>query len=195
MGAIAAYLRVSSAGQTVRSQRSAIERAAAARGERVTLWVTERASARTLSRPELDRLRQLARGGEVSKVYVFALDRLVRSGILDAFTVVNELRHNGCRVSSISDPFDLDGPAGDVVLAVMAWGAQLELKKQQDRRAAARERVKAAGGSWGRPRRLSPTEVRKAQQLVSQGRSQRSIAVALKVKRSTLQGYLRPDEK
>lgn len=188
---IAAYVRVSSAGQSVRSQKSAIERAAKARGDRVELWFSEKASGRSLARPELDALRTVVRGGGVSKVYIFSLDRLVRSGIRDAFTVVEELRHNGCRVASVNDPFNLDDPASDVVLAVLAWAAKVELCRQAERREAARERLRAAGKRFGRPRRLAPVELAKAQELARQGRSQRSIAMALKVPRSTLQGALR----
>src|SRR5258706_12629809 len=55
----AAYLRVSTAQQSEALQREAIERAAAARGEKIDLWVAEKASGKRVDRPELDSLRVL----------------------------------------------------------------------------------------------------------------------------------------
>src|SRR5690348_8209640 len=88
---VAAYVRVSSKAQDLGMQRGAVERAAAARGDVVDVWYAEKKSARTLARPELDRLRVDARSGLVRKLYLFRLDRLTRSGIRDTFEVVEEL--------------------------------------------------------------------------------------------------------
>src|SRR5215468_3997888 len=123
---IAAYIRVSSRSQDTAMQRSAIERAATARGDSITKWFEEKRSGRTLARPELDRLRQAARGGQFRKLYVFRLDRLTRSGIRDTFEVIEELRAHGCEVVSVADGFSLEGPAAEVFLAVMAWAAKME---------------------------------------------------------------------
>jgi len=54
-----AYLRVCSRAQDFATQKTAIERAATARGDTVTDWRAEKRSGKTLARPELDRL-----GGE-----------------------------------------------------------------------------------------------------------------------------------
>src|SRR5579883_3336104 len=51
-----AYIRVSSRSQDHASQRSAIERAAQARGDTIETWYSEKKSARTMSRDELRRL-------------------------------------------------------------------------------------------------------------------------------------------
>ncbi len=150
----AAYLRVSSRAQNFATQKAAIERAAAARGDSITAWYSEKRSGRLLARPELDRLRQDARGGVVAQLYVYRLDRLTRSGIRDTFEVVEELRAHGCNLVSVSDGFDLEGPAAEVVLAVMAWASKMERLAINERISAARERVEAEGGRWGRPSRI-----------------------------------------
>lgn len=185
-----AYLRVSSKAQDFPTQRAAIERAASTRGDIITTWYSEKKSGKTLARPELDRLRAGARAGSVRRLYVFRLDRLTRSGIRDTFELIEELRAAGVEVVSVSDGFSLDGPAAEVILAVMSWAAKMERLAINERISAARERVEAEGGKWGRPRRFDEATLGKAKELRGHGRSVREIAVALKVPRSTVARYL-----
>jgi DNA invertase Pin-like site-specific DNA recombinase len=187
-----AYLRVSSRAQDFATQRAAIERASAARGDVIGDWRSEKRSGKSLARAELDRVRADARAGRIGRLYVFKLDRLTRSGIRDTFEVIEELRAHGVELVSVSDGFALDGPAAEVVLAVMAWGAKMERLAINERIAAARERVEAEGGSWGRPARMTASEVEHARELRAAGRSVRDIAMAMKVPRSTLARALGP---
>jgi DNA invertase Pin-like site-specific DNA recombinase len=182
----AAYLRVSSRAQDDATQRSSIARAAAARGDTITAWYAEKKSGKTLARPELDRVRVDARAGTIRRLYLFKLDRLTRSGIRDTFDVVEEFRSHGVELLSVADGFDLSGPAAEVVLAVMAWAAKMERLAINERISAARERVEANGGRWGRPRRLDPRAVDRVQQMQRGGLTLREIAVALKVPLSTV---------
>lgn len=138
---VAAYVRVSSKAQDLGMQRASIERACAARGDVVTAWYAEKRSGKVLARPELDRLRVEARTGAIRRLYVFRLDRLTRSGIRDTFELIEELRTHGVHLVSISDGFDLDGPAAEVVLAVMAWAAKMERLAINERISAARDRM------------------------------------------------------
>lgn len=181
-----AYLRVSSRAQDFATQRSAIERAATARGDTITDWRAEKRSGKTLARPELDRLRADARAGHVRKLYVFKLDRLTRSGIRDTFEVIEELRAHGVELVSVSDGFALDGPAAEVVLAVMAWAAKMERLAINERISAARERVEAEGGSWGRPRKIDHRAREKMLAMKTTGKSIREIAMAMKIPKSTV---------
>jgi DNA invertase Pin-like site-specific DNA recombinase len=59
-----------------------------------------------------------------------------------------------------------------------------------ERIAAARERVEAEGGHWGRPRRMDAPTLKKARELRAGGRSLREIAVALKTPKSTVAASL-----
>lgn len=186
MPSTVAYVRVSSRAQDHASQRAAVERAAGARGETVARWYSEKQSARTLARPALDQLRADARAGLVGTVWLYRLDRLSRSGIRDTFEVVEELRAHGVRVATVADGFDLDGPAAEVVLAVMAWAAKMERIAINERISAARERLAAEGRRWGRPPRMAPPEVRRARALAAGGMSQREVARAMGVPRSTV---------
>lgn len=183
---VAAYVRVSSRAQDYATQKDAIERAALARGDVITHWFQETRSGKVLDRPKLAELQACAQRGELVKVYVFRVDRLTRRGIRDTLSIVEALRQCGCVVASVADGFALDGPAGDVILAVMAWAAQMERQALGDRISAARERVEAAGGRWGRPRSIDPGTLARARQMVTEGLTQREIAVVLKIKKATL---------
>lgn len=182
----AAYVRVSSKAQDYASQRAAIERAANARGDKIKEWYAEKKSAKTIAREELGRLRADVRAGHVRRLYVFRLDRLARSGIRDTFEVVEELRAHGCELVTVADGFDLNGPAADVVLAVMAWAAKMERLAINERISAARERLAKEGRAWGRPPRLTPRERKGVASMRRAGHTIRQIAVALKIPRSTV---------
>jgi len=185
--AAAAYLRVSTHQQDWKLQRDAIARACKARGDRIpkSLWFEEKKSGASIERAALQKLRAAVRAGRVGRVYVFRIDRLTRSGIRDTLALVEEFRRGGAELVTIADGFDLSGPAAEVVLAVLAWAAQMERNAIGERIRAARVRVEAAGGRWGRPRKLDPATIDRAKELRKK-KSVRAVAVALKVPRSTL---------
>jgi DNA invertase Pin-like site-specific DNA recombinase len=191
----AAYIRVSSRAQGFPTQRAAIERAAAARGDQVIVWYAEKRSGKSADRPELKRVRADARAGLIRKLYVFKYDRLTRSGIRDTFELIEELRCHGCDIVAVADSFDLDGPAGEVVLAVMAWAAKMERLTINERISAARERLEAEGRPWGRPPRLSQRDIERAIAMREDGRTWRSIAMALRCPKSTVQRAVTASQK
>jgi DNA invertase Pin-like site-specific DNA recombinase len=186
----AAYIRVSSRSQDFPTQKAAIERAAEARGDYVEHWYSEKASGRSLERPELANVRKAAQAGIVRRLYIFRIDRLTRSGIRDTLAVVEELRQCGCQLVTVADGFQIDGPWSDIVLAVMAWAAQMERLAIGERIAAARKRVEAQGGRWGRPRRVDRKTRERIAALRAEGRSVRFIAQALKIPRSTIVDHM-----
>jgi DNA invertase Pin-like site-specific DNA recombinase len=182
----AAYYRVSSKAQDLASQRDPVERAAKNRGDRLTRIYQEKRSARTLDRAELEKLRLAARAGLIKRLYIFRLDRLARSGIRDTLALVQELRAAGVEIVTVADGFDINGPAAEVVLAVMAWAAQMERLATNERISAARVRVEAAGGKWGRPTRMTAQQLQQAKKFRTDGKSLRAIAVAIKVPLATV---------
>jgi DNA invertase Pin-like site-specific DNA recombinase len=183
---VAAYVRVSSHSQDAGMQQEAIRRAARARGDELAAWYVEKQTGSTMRRPELERLRADARAGHIAKLYVFRLDRLTRTGIRDTLDVLEELRGNGCVVTTLADGFDLHGPMSEFIVAGIAWGAKMERLAIGERIQAARARVEANGGNWGHPKRMSRREVERARELAAEGKSVRVIAVALKVPKSTI---------
>ena len=164
----------------------AIERAATARGDTVDRWYCEKRNASTLEREALAMLRADVKAGEIAKLYVFKFDRLSRSGIRDTLKVVHELRDHGCKLATVADVFDLEGPGADIALAVMAGCAQMERQALGDRISAARARIEAEGGRWGRPRRVDPGTAARARAMKKDGWTVRQISRALKIPRSTI---------
>lgn len=187
---IAAYIRVSSRSQDTATQRESISRAAAARGHQIGLWSEEKRSGAKLDRPELTKIREAVKAGDVRKLYVFRLDRLTRSGIRDTLEILEELNIYGCEVVSVADGFDLAGPAANIVVAVMAWAAEMERLALGERIAAARARVERAGGRWGRPSRVEAHDVASIRARHKKGDTIRAIAQAVKVPRSTVAAVL-----
>ncbi len=187
-----AYVRVSSRAQDDAMQRGVIVRFAEKREEAIPpeAWYAESRSAKTMQRPELARLREDARLGLVKTLYVFKLDRLCRTGVSDTFAVIKELHQAGVTVIAIADNLILK-PGGDdihteVFIFALWLAAKLERTAINDRIAGAREGMKREGRPWGRPRRMSPSQLEEARALAAAGRSQRSIAMALKVPKSTI---------
>lgn len=183
--ATAAYLRVSTRGQSLAMQRDAIQRAALARGFSIDVWFSEKVGGAAQARPQLSALRASVALGTFDRVVVYRLDRLSRGGIRSTLALVDEFKNAGCRIESIADGFALDGPASEVVLAVLAWAAQMERAAIGERVAAARLKVEASGGTWGRPRRVEDAVVAKVRTL-SKSRTVREIAIALKIPKSTV---------
>jgi len=181
-----AYVRVSSKAQTHAMQKAALEQAAKARGDTIATWYSDKLTGATMARPGLERLRADARAGKVRRAYVYRLDRLTRSGIRDTLEVIDELRAHGCEVRTVSDGFDLNGPAAEVVLAVLSWAAKMERIAINERIAAARARVEAEGGRWGRPRVMDERQVKRAAALRRKGRSVRAIAAELGIPPATV---------
>jgi len=189
-GACDAYLRVSSRSQSLATQRAAIKKAAAARGDKIDMWHEEKRSGAKLARPVLDKVRELVRLGNIRKLYVFRIDRLTRSGIRDTLAILEEFHRGGCEVASLEDGFALEGPSAEVILAVMAWAAQMERLALGERISAARARVEAAGGRWGRPSRVAELLATRIRMAREAGDSIRELAARFKVPRSTVAAVL-----
>lgn len=185
----AAYLRVSTPEQSEAMQRAAIERVRTARGDGELAWFTETRSGRGWERPELERLRALVFAGGCRRVYVWRLDRFTRRGIADTFELVDGFRRVGAEVISVTEGFDFGPPFGDIMLALMAWAAQMEGRAQLERVQGARARMAAEGRPWGRPPRVEPGSELEAKivALRAEDRSFRSIAMAVKVPQTTVE--------
>lgn len=183
---VAAYIRVSSLGQSYEMQRDEILRSC----PNVSVWYEEKASAKTNERAALQRLLADVRMGRVSALYIFRLDRLTRTGVGDTFKIVDELRRAGVTLRSVSDGVvvtpNKDDVTSDVLVFALSLAAKLELTAKNERIAAARTRAAKLGKSWGRPPRMTDDQVAKARSLKSEGKSTRYIARCLGVPLATV---------
>lgn len=190
---VAAYIRVSTASQDHASQRHAIELAARARGDAVDRWFADVATGGTMDRPQMVRLRAELASGAISRIWVWKLDRISRSGMVDTLTFVDEVRRAGAQLISVSESFPLDGPLAPMVIAALAFAAQLQREQTRENQLAARARLEASGRTWGRPP-LPPHKRDAVASLVSQGKSIREIARELQLSK-TVVGEIARDKK
>jgi DNA invertase Pin-like site-specific DNA recombinase len=142
-----------------------------------------------MERPHLRKLRTAIRRGEVGRVWVWRLDRLTRSGIMDTLAAIREMRTFECECASVSDSFALEGPSSDLVLSVLAWAAQMEREKIRENQGAARARIEAQGGKWGRPA-IPDSKRQEILRLRKLGYPQRAIAKLTETSKTTVQHVL-----
>jgi DNA invertase Pin-like site-specific DNA recombinase len=181
----AAYARVSTPEQGIELQRASVERRASNDGVSEIAWYSEQRSGRSWVRPELERLLDAARRGLHTRVYVWRLDRFTRRGPHDTLNVVQTLRSSGVELVSVTEGFDFSGAIGELLVSMLGFAARLEMEAQMERHQAARQRFEAEGRVWGRPK--MPAEVvEKIRALRAEGRSIRSISMAVKVPRSSV---------
>jgi DNA invertase Pin-like site-specific DNA recombinase len=183
---------VSTPEQGFELQRVSVERRASNDGVPELAWYTEQRSGRSWVRPELEKLLEAARQGRHSRVYVWRLDRLTRRGAHDTLNVVQTLRGAGVELVSVTEGFDFSGAVGELLISMLGFAARLEMEAQMDRQAAARTRMEAEGRAWGRPPKMPPETAEKIRALRAEGRSIRSIAMAVKVPRSSVFDALKP---
>ena len=101
---------------------------------------------------ERERLLRDAQAGRLrgAVLIVWALDRIARTDEL--LPLVKSLRAAGVRLVSCREPWaDTEGPMGDLMIFLAGWFADMESRRKSERVKAARQRVKAEGGTWGRP--------------------------------------------
>ena len=138
------YARVSTDDQDTAAQVAALKSAGCERIFR------EKASGGRWDRPELHRLLDQLRKGDV--LVVWKLDRLSRS-LRDVLTLMERLGEAGAGFRSLTEAIDTTTPAGRMMMQMVGAFAEFE-------RAMLRERTKVGIGSRsrGRPHRWSPPE-------------------------------------
>ncbi len=184
----ALYARVSTSDQDPGLQVDDLRRLAAQRGwEVVGVFVDHGVSGTKDRRPALDDLMTLVRQGRVDGVVVWRFDRFARS-TRHLVEALNEFRARGVEFVSMQEQIDTGTTMGKAMFTVIAAMAELERDIIRERVKAGVDRARAQGRLLGRPRRS--VDVEAAVEMLRAGRSQRSVAMALKVPRGTLRGAL-----
>ena len=180
------YARVSTREQSPALQLDALREAGC---ERI---FQETASGAKAERPELARLLEQVREGDV--VVVWKLDRLGRS-LGHLVVLVGELLERGVGLRSLRDPVDTTSAQGRLVFNIFASLAEFERDLIRERTRAGLEAARARGRKGGRPRGLSEAARKKAvvaEALYRAGElSVKEIAGHLAISKATLYKYLR----
>lgn len=171
------YARVSTEEQRLDAQIGALNEAGAGR------IFSDKISGTKRSRPELDRLLDQLRPGDV--VLVTKYDRLARSlpDLLDIVACV-EQRKAGFR--SIAEDIDTTTPAGRLIFHVFASLAQFERERIRERTMEGLKAARANGRIGGRPLALTDDQKALVLNLKNEGRTIKDIAAMFNVSVSTV---------
>jgi len=180
------YARVSTSDQNFRLQEDALNKAGC---EHVFY---ETASGAKTDRPELNRLMEHLRTGDV--VVVYKLDRLGRS-LKHLLEVVDILNKQGVGLQSVTDMIDTTTPQGRLFFNISASLAEFEKDLIRERTLAGLVAARARGRKGGRMRGMSKEAEKKAILAESYYREGKmgvsQIAKEIGVSKMTLYKYLR----
>jgi DNA invertase Pin-like site-specific DNA recombinase len=178
----AVYLRVSTPEQELSNQLPSIRGLAAARGYELVTTRVE-VESRDRQRPALAQLIEEAHRGTFDVLVIWALDRL-GAGTLEILTTVRKLDARGVTTVSVNESWlEMGGPARDLLLSVVGWVSEQELRRIRERTKAGLNRARAQGKRLGRPR-VSFARV-ELEQLIAEDASIDAIAAQLGCSRST----------
>jgi DNA invertase Pin-like site-specific DNA recombinase len=140
--AVLGYARVSTQAQDLEPQLRQLRAAGC------TEIFEEKASGTSRARPELARLLNRLRAGDT--LVVVRIDRLARS-LSHLLSVIARVREVGGHFRSLSDPIDIAGPSGMLVLQIMGAIAQFERALIVERTKAGLAAARAQGRVGGNP--------------------------------------------
>jgi len=143
---IIGYARVSTDDQNLDSQTDALEAAGA---ERI---YAEKITGAKRKRPELDKLLEQLRSGDV--IVVAKYDRLARS-LRNLLDIVEVIRERGAGFRSLAEDIDTTTPAGRLIFHVFASIAQFERERISERTREGLQAARARGRVGGRPPALT----------------------------------------
>jgi DNA invertase Pin-like site-specific DNA recombinase len=144
------YARVSTEDQDTRLQLDALKREGCKR------IYEEKASGSKVDRPELQKLLDAAREGDV--VIVWKLDRLGRS-LKDLITIVSGLKEKGIGFRSLTETIDTTSSGGRLIFHIFASLAEFERSIISDRTKAGLAAARARGRKGGRKPKLNDGDI------------------------------------
>ena len=174
---ILGYARVSTTGQSLDGQLDALEAEGCGR------VFSEAVSGSVRTRPELDRMLDQLRKGDV--VVVTRYDRLARS-LRDLLDIVARIGAAGAGFRSLAEAIDTTTPAGRLVLHVFASLAEFERELITDRTGEGLASARAQGRVGGRPSELRPEQRAEVQRMRGEGRAVAEIATLFRVSPATV---------
>lgn len=163
------YGRVSTTAQKLDLQLDALTEAGCDK-----IYTDTGISGAKVSRPGLDLALDQLRDGD--RLVVWRLDRLGRS-TRHVLTLIEELEARGVGFKSLTEAIDTTGPAGKLLLTVIAALAEMERQVLRDRTNAGLEAARARGRKGGR-KPLLTTKQDKAIRVLYEARQTPVAAIA-----------------
>lgn len=182
-----AYLRVSTADQSLASQRLAIEKALGEKPERE--FVDEGVSGRVMQRAGLDACLSAAR--EHDELLVYSLSRLGRSSA-EVIRLVQDLTRpvsqggRGIILRSVTESLDSSSASGRAFISVLAVIHELQADLTREATLAGLAAARAKGRVGGRKPSLSPRQKKQALSLYEAGERPIDIGETMNVSERTI---------
>jgi DNA invertase Pin-like site-specific DNA recombinase len=154
------YARVSTDDQDTAAQVAALKAGGCERIYR------EKASGGRWDRPELHRLLDQMRKGDV--LVVWKLDRLSRS-LRDVLTIMERLRDSGAGFRSLTEAIDTTTAAGRMMMQMVGVFAEFERAMLKERTKAGLDAAREEGRIGGRRPKLSERQQAEVRKMVAKG--------------------------
>jgi DNA invertase Pin-like site-specific DNA recombinase len=154
------YARVSTSEQETAAQVTALKAAGCERIYR------EKASGGRWDRPELHRLLDQLRKGDV--LVVWKLDRLSRS-LRDVLTIMERLAETKAGFRSLTEAIDTTTPAGRMMMQMVGSFAEFERAMLRERTKIGLETARREGRIGGRPPKLTSQQRAEIIRMISRG--------------------------
>lgn len=154
------YARVSTDDQDTAAQVAALKAAGCERTYR------EKASGGRWDRPELHRLLDQMRKGDV--LVVWKLDRLSRS-LRDVLTIMERLRDSDAGFRSLTEAIDTTTAAGRMMMQMVGVFAEFERAMLKERTKAGLDAAREEGRIGGRRPKLSERQQAEVRKMVTKG--------------------------
>ena len=164
------YARVSTNEQETAAQVEALKGVGCERIYR------EKASAGRWDRPELHRLLNQLRKGDI--LVVWKLDRLSRS-LRDVLTIMERLGEGKVGFRSLTEAIDTTTPAGRMMMQMVGAFAEFERAMLRERTKAGLDSARREGRFGGRPPKLSSAQQAEIVRMVFKGRKTAADAARL----------------
>ena len=172
------YARVSTDEQSDNAQIDALN---SAKCERI---YREKYSGRSKSRPELERMIDVLREGDV--IVVQRLDRLGRS-LKDLIELLESFKSRQVQFISLNENIDTTTAVGELAFHMIGSIAQFERRLISERTKAGLDAARARGRKGGRKAKLIPADIKKAKAMLRDPEMTKSeVAEHFKVSRPTL---------
>jgi DNA invertase Pin-like site-specific DNA recombinase len=172
------YARVSTEEQSENAQMDALNEDGCERIFR------EKMSGKSKQRPELDRMIDTLRSGDI--VVVQRLDRLGRS-LKDLIELLDGFKSQQVQFISLNESIDTTTAVGELAFHMIGSIAQFERRLISERTKAGLNAARARGRKGGRPAKLTMSDVKKAQaMLLDPAVTKSEVAKHFDVSRPTL---------
>lgn len=172
------YARVSTKDQNLSLQLDALK------SENCDEFISEKISSRHKDRPEWDGLLLKLRAGDT--LIVYKLDRIARS-TTELLRLVEDFQKRDIALKSLQEPWaDTTSSVGKLIITIMAGIAEFERDLIRQRSRDGREAAKKRGVKFGRPAKLSKSQISLIKEARDNGTSVSELSSVFVVSKDTI---------